>query len=144
MLSTQTITINTKNGEREIFIAPFSLHSKTRPDLKPGSIHKLHFYDQLRDDAYEENLKQEVLPDKFRSDEYIINYGQDFEQYYLGSLNFDFETRRYWQWEGKQGDGLNDEEVKTLGESLFAPQSKMRNVVMLTPTRPSDFNLGII
>lgn len=139
MLSTFTIKIKTEKGEREIYISPLSLQSKTPPDLKSGTVCKIYFYDQLRDDEYLRNLKQE-FPQYLSSDKYIINYGQDFEKYYLGSMYIDFETKRYWEWEGKPG-GLGELEVRALCEAFFNQQSEKR-ITIFTPTIPSDSNLG--
>ncbi|HTI59468.1 hypothetical protein [Mucilaginibacter sp.] len=142
MLNTTTIKIKTERGEREIFISPFLLQSKTHPDFKSGTftLHKVYFYSELDDNDYKKNLKQE-FPEYLNSDKYIINYGQDFEKYYLGSFFVDFETKHCWDWQGKL-DGLNDAEVKALGESLFDEKSIGRTIILFTPTRPSDFDLG--
>jgi len=142
MIATHTIKIKTEQGEREIFISPISLQSKTFPDFKSGTITlcRIYFYEKLQDDDYRKGVQQE-FPQYLSSDKYVINYGQDFEKYYLGSYNVDFETKRYWDWEGKPG-GLNEEEIQTLGDSLFDPGSIGRDITIFTPTRPSDFNLG--
>ncbi|HWD89442.1 MAG TPA: hypothetical protein VG367_15025 [Mucilaginibacter sp.] len=142
MIATHTIKIKTKHGEHEIFISPLLLQSKTFPDFKSGTITlcKIYFYENLKDDDYKKGVQQE-FPQYLSSDKYVINYGQDFEKYYLGSYNVDFETKHCWEWEGKLG-GLNEEEIKVLGETLFDPESIGRNITIFTPTRPSDFNLG--
>jgi|SRR5579863_895805 len=143
MLSTFTIKIKTEKGEREIYISPFLLQSKTRPDLKSGTINKIYFYDQLKDDQYDAAVEQDSYLKRVRTDKNVLNYGQDFEKYYLGSVYIDFETKHFWEWEGKP-DGLSEQEAKLLGESFFDPEYEKRNVVIFTPTRPSDFNFEII
>jgi len=142
MLNSVTINLKIGNIEHEVFVSPFLLQAKKLPDdLKSGKLSKLYFYYHLRDDAYIANLEHEVVNEKFKSPNYLINYGQDFEKYYLGSLCVDFDNKRYWQWEGS--DVLNEEDIKFLGEAIFNPESQSR-VTLFTPTRPSDFNFGII
>ena len=143
MLNTFTISIHAQNGELEVYVSPFLLHSKVRPDIKAGPLHKLYFYRDLIDDEYQAGIAREEISDQFKTTDYVINFGQDFEKYYLGSLNVDFESKRFWQWDG-YSDQLTDEDVQTLGKSLFTPSTKHRQVVLFTPTRPSDFNLGKI
>ncbi|SDP01548.1 hypothetical protein SAMN05428975_0021 [Mucilaginibacter sp. OK268] len=144
MLNSYIITIPIESGDCEIFVSPFLLQSKEPPNIKSGKIEILYFYGQLRDDAYKARLEQEVLPEKFKSDTYIINYGQDFEKYYLGSLHVDFDTKHYWQWEAKSSK-LSEQDVKVLAESLFDPQlPHSKPVTLFTPTRASDINLGLI
>jgi hypothetical protein len=140
MLNSCIITIKTESGDREIFVSPLLLQAKEPPNIKSGKIGILYFYDQLRDDACKAMLETEVLPEEFKSDRYVINYGQDFEKYYLGSLHVDFDAKRYWQWEGKTSK-LSEQDVKVLGESLFDPHAQSRPATLFTPTRPSDFNL---
>jgi hypothetical protein len=142
MLNFFAITIQTENGERDIYVSPLLLQAKEPPNLKSGPLHKLYFYKELNDADYKAKLAEDEIGSRFKKDNYIINLGQDFEKYYLGSLNVDFETKRYWQWEGKLGS-LTQKEVKSLGESLFNSQGKSRSVILFTPTRPSDFNFGI-
>jgi len=137
------ITVDMENGGREILISPFLLQSKTPPDLKSGKIEILYFYEQLRDADYMKMLEQDSTASRFKSDEFIINYGQDFEKYYLGSLHIDFDAKRYWQWEGKPNK-LSKQDVNALGESLLNLPLKSRSVTLFTPTRPSDINLGRI
>ncbi|QEM13173.1 hypothetical protein [Mucilaginibacter rubeus] len=141
MLNSYTINLQTEAGEKEIFISPFLLQSKIPPNLKSGNIEKLFFYIELKDDSYKAALEQEELSDRFKTDEFIINVGQDFEKYYLGSFRVDFQEKRCSQWEGKTGI-LTEQEIKTLGESLFNPSAKSRRITLFTPTRPSDFNFG--
>ena len=143
MLNSHIITIETASGRHEIFVSPLLLQSKELPDIKSGKIAILYFYDQLRDDDYRAMLEKETLPEQFKSDRYIINYGQNFEKYYLGSLHVDFATKRYWQWEGKS-DEFNEHDIKILAESIFYPQTQSRPVTLFTPTRPADFNFGSI
>ncbi|MEZ2336474.1 hypothetical protein AB6735_12620 [Mucilaginibacter sp. RCC_168] len=143
MLNSVIITIPIESEEYEIFVSPFLLQSKEPPNIKSGKIEILYFYGQLRDDDYKTMLEKETLAEKFKSDGYIINYGQDFGKYYLGSLHIDLDTKRYWQWEG-QSNKLSDQDVKLLAESLFNLKAKSRPVTLFTPTRPSDFNFGLI
>ncbi|HEY9000302.1 MAG TPA: hypothetical protein VIM89_03035 [Mucilaginibacter sp.] len=142
MLNSFTVNVKIGDIKCEVFISPFLLQAKKIPDdIKSGKLTKLYFYYQLRDDGYVANLEQEILDDKFKSDQFIINYGQDFEKHYLGSLCVDFDNKRYWQWEG--ANTLSEDDVKSLGDSLFNPELQSR-VTLFTPTRPSDFNFGII
>jgi hypothetical protein len=145
MLNSYIITIKTKTGVREVFVSPFLLQSKVEPDIKTGEhdIRILYFYADLRDTAYWEMLeREEILKEEWKSDRFIINWGQDFEKYYLGSLCIDYEAQRFWQWEGKSGN-FSDEDVTVLGKSLFNPESQTKKVLMFTPTRPSDFKLTL-
>ncbi|MFC0518570.1 hypothetical protein ACFFGT_30425 [Mucilaginibacter angelicae] len=141
MLTFNTISIQTENGEQEIYISPFLLQSKKPPDIKSGRLEKLYFYKELIDADYKAALEREEMNSRFKTDEYVLNLGQDFEKYYLGSLHVDFDSKRYWQWEGKPGL-LTEQDIKTLGENLFNPHAKLRRVTLFTPTRPSDFNFG--
>jgi hypothetical protein len=141
MLISNIITINTDNGLREIFISPFLLHSKMRPDIKSGKIEALYFYDLVPENEYNAMLEQENLDDRFKSNEYIINYGQDFEKYHIGSFRVDADKKLCWGWEGKPGNKMSDQDIKVLGDTLFNPGSHLRVVTLFTPTRASDFNL---
>ncbi len=141
MLNSAIITVKLESGESEIFISPLLLQSNERPNLESGKIEILYFYSQLQDDEYEALLEKEALAKDFKSPDYIINCGQDFEKHYLGSLRIDFDTRSYSQWEnGSQK--LSEQDVDVLANALFDPQSQSRSVTMFTPTRPSDFNFG--
>ena len=104
MLISNIITINTDSGLREIFISPFLLHSKMRPDIKSEKIEALYFYDLVPEDEYNAMLEQENLDDRFKSNEYIINYGQDFEKHYIGSFRVDADKKLCWGWDGKPGN----------------------------------------
>lgn len=141
MLNFYTVKIQTQNGEMDVYVSPFLLQSKVLPDIKSGPIHKLYFYRNLIDEEYQAAIREEVISYKFKSDEYVINFGQDFERYYLGSLKVDFENKRFWEWEGNSNQ-FSSEAVQALGETLFNPIGKSRRVVLFTPTRPTDFNFG--
>ncbi|WP_316810298.1 hypothetical protein [Pedobacter heparinus] len=145
MFNSFIITIETEIGVREIFMSPFLLQSKQEPNIKTGEhdIKVLYFYDNLRDQDYLAMLGQkEFFIEEWKSDRYIINWGQDFEKYYLGSLHINYQTQRYWQWEGKSGS-FTDKDVKALVDSVLNPQSKIRPVTLVAPTLPSDFNLSL-
>jgi hypothetical protein len=86
MLSTYIITVKAERGEREIFVSPGLLQSKQRPVIRNGMVTVLYFYGQMQDDNYKALLEKEVVAEEFKSSDYIINCGQDFEQYYLGSI----------------------------------------------------------
>lgn len=141
MLNSSVISIETETGEQEIYISPFLLQSKEPPNLKPGTIEKLYFYKDLNDAAYKTALECEPLKNQFKTDGYILNLGQDFESYYLGSFLIDIKGKRCWHWEGKPGL-LTEQEIKALGKNLFNPNAKMRLFTLFTLTRPSDFNFG--
>lgn len=144
MLNGPVITIKTEIGELEIFVSPLLLQSKEPPNIKSGKIAVLYFYDQLRDEEYKAIVeKDDDLTERSKSENYVINYGQDFGKHYLGSMYVDFETKRYWQWEGNSNK-LSEQDVKVLGESLFDPEAQTRTFTLFTPTRPSDINLGLI
>jgi hypothetical protein len=140
MLNSIIITITVENIEYDIFVSPFSLHSKEQCDIKSGKIEKLFFYNQLKDDEYETKLQQNSIDKKFISDKYIINYGQDFGKYYLGSFNVDFDSKRFWQWQG-YSNKFREQHAKILADSLFNANSKRQSIIMFTPTMPSDINL---
>ncbi len=135
MLNSYIIIIQEDDKNREVFVSPFSLHSKERPQIKSGKIEVLYFYENLRDNKYWAMLEKEVLAEKFKSDGYIINYGQDFGEYYLGSLRIDYDTKRYWQ-----PDKMNEQDANILGKALFDAGSLTNPVIMSTLTRPTDFN----
>jgi hypothetical protein len=80
----------------EVYVSPFLLHAKVRPDIKSGPLDKLYFYRNLVDDEYKTGIEKEEMSNKLKSDGYVINFGLDFERYYLGSLNVDFENKRFW------------------------------------------------
>lgn len=141
MLNSSTITIETETGEQEIYISPFLLQAEEPPNLKSGIIEKLYFYKDLNDDAYKTALALEPMRHQFKTDDYILNLGQNFENYYLGSFHIDFKNRRCWQWEGKP-NMLTEHDVKNLSENLFNPGVKSRPFILFTPTRQSDFNTG--
>ncbi len=141
MLYTYSIILRTEHGKREIFVSPVPLQSNETPDIKPGKIDKLFFYDHCFDEEYKENLRKEHLPEKYMSDDYIINYGQDFGKCYLGCFNVSFDNKNCWGWQGEPGK-LNDDEVTALGESLFNERIESRRITIFTLTRPSDINLG--
>nr|WP_067059088.1 hypothetical protein [Mucilaginibacter sp. L294] len=141
MLNSYILIIKTEGGEREIFVSPFSLHSKWRPDIKPGEIEILYFYGQMQDDEYKAMLEYEDLDEKFKSERYIMNCGQDFEKHYIGCLHVDFDKKLYWDWKGKLDNNMSEQDVKFLAETLFNPESSSRPVMLFTPTRASDINL---
>jgi len=140
MLNSIIITIPIEDIEYKIFVSPFPLHSKEKLDIKSGKIEKLFFYNNLKDNEYETKLQQNFIDRIFTSDKYIINYGQDFEKYYLGSFNLDFESKRFWQWEGSSNK-FREEEAEILADYLFNHSSKHQSIIMFTPTKASDFNL---
>jgi len=141
MISTDSIILNTENGRWEIVISPIMLHSKERPDVKPGKIVKLFFYENWIDEEYKENLsKQEYLLLMLKERNYLFNLGQDFSKFYLGSLNVDLEQQTYWDWIGEK-DKLNNEDIDALGKSLFNPDTERKKVVIFTPTPASAFQL---
>jgi hypothetical protein len=142
MLNSYILTIKTESGEREIFVSPFLLHSKVRPDITSGKIDILYFYDQMQGKDYKAMLEREDLDEKFKSDRYIINCGQDFEKHYIGSFRVDLDKKYYWDWEGKSGNEMIEQDVKILAKTLFNPESSSRPVTIFTPTRASDINLG--
>jgi hypothetical protein len=140
MINSIIITITIESIEYCIFVSPISLHFKEQRDIKSGKIGKLFFYNQLKDDEYESNLERNFIDKKFISDKYIINYGQDFEKYYLGSFHVDFNSKRFWQWEGNSNN-FCEKDAKILADSLFNPDSKHQSIIMFTPTMPSEINL---
>jgi hypothetical protein len=142
MLLTKCIIIHSKEGKREILVSPFLLQSKELPDIKSGKLNKLFFYENWIDDEYKANLNQEYLDERFKTDRYLINFGQDFGRYYLGCLSIDVDTKRYWDWQGGYGK-FDDNEVKILGESLFDLDAESRKITVFTPTWPSDFRFSI-
>ena len=136
---TEVIILNTVNGKREILPIPFMLQSKNPfTDMKDGKFSKMFFYEHWMDEAYIANLEQEVLPDEYKTEKYLIDYGQDFEQYYLGYLNVDFENRSY-SIPIDQMDKIDD--LKAIGDLLFKQDRETRIVTIFKPIRPSDINL---
>lgn len=135
MLNCYSIILYTETGKREVLVSPFLLQTKEPPDIKSGKINTLFFYEHWIDDEYKANLNQEHLMDKFKTDNYVINYGQNFDKYYLGCLSVDFDTKCYWE-----PEKLNDKDFKLISESLFNPDVESRRITIFTPTRSSDFN----
>jgi len=143
MLRSFIITITLENIEYNIFVSPFSLHSKKRPEVKSGKIEKLFFYNNLKDADYVTNLiQQNFIDQEYNSEKYIINYGQDFEKYYIGSFHVDVDKKLFWQWEGNSNK-FNEQDVKVLADSLFNHNSNHKSIIMFTPTNPSDINLSV-
>ena len=140
MLHSIIVTITIESIEYHIFVSPFSLHSNKQRDINSGKVEKLFFYNQLKDDEYEEKLQQNCIDKKFISDKYVINFGQDFEKYYLGSFYVNFDSKKFWQWEGNS-DKFQEKDAKILADSLFNPDSNHQPIIMFTPTMPSDINL---
>jgi hypothetical protein len=103
MLSCFAIILNTENGKREILVTPFPLQSTEPPKIKSGKISKLFFYENWDYDEYRANLNQEHIAEKFKTDRFILNVGQDFGKYYLGCLSVDADSKRYWGWQGSFG-----------------------------------------
>lgn len=92
---------------------------------------------------YKAELKQADINPGLKFDHYVINYGQDFETYYLGGLNVDFDSKRYWNWE--RGTKIfSEQDIIRFAELLFDPHVSTRYVTIFTPTRPSDFNFDIL
>jgi hypothetical protein len=142
MLSTFMFNICIAGEEYQILVSPLSLHSKEQPDIKPGKINKLYFYNQLKNDAYKAKIQQLAIQEQFKSDRFIINYGQDFEKYYLGSFYVDVEAKRFWQWEGNSTK-FREKDVEFLADFLFNPDFDSQPVILFTPTLPSDINLAV-
>jgi hypothetical protein len=140
MISTQTLIVNTQSGKREFLISPVMLQSKELPK-KFDKIVKLYFYENWFDEAYKTNLEKERLDDKFKTEDYFINYGQDFSKFYVGYLTADFENKTFWGWQGEPNK-LSNADAEILINSLSNPRTENRSIVIFTPTRPSDFNLG--
>jgi hypothetical protein len=91
------------------------------------------------DDDYNTGLELYEMKNLDLPDYYIINYGQDFERYYIGSFRVDYDTRSYRQWEGTSIP-FSKNDVKALAECLFTPDSKSRRATIFTPTPSSAFN----
>jgi hypothetical protein len=139
MISTYSVIFDDGNRKREILLSPVMLHSKERPDIKPSSSVKLYFYEHWVDDEYKENVSQQKnLLAGFEDEKYLINFGQDFSKYYVGSLNVDLEKETYW--DGKS-DKLNDDQLKLLAESILSKNGERRHIIIFTPTPPSAFHL---
>jgi hypothetical protein len=141
MLNSFIITLTIESIEYQIFVSPFSLHSKEKPEIKSGKIEKLFFYNQLKDAEYEENIQNNLMDNKFNSENCIINYGQDFKKYYLGSFKLDFDSKRFWEWEGNLSN-FREQEAEILANSLFNPSSNHKSIMMFTTTEPSDIKLN--
>jgi hypothetical protein len=139
MLNFYAVTIQTESGERAIYVSPLLLQSKKPPNLKSGKLEKLYFYSELMDEDYYKGLELYEMKNLDLPDYCIINYGQDFEKYYIGSFHVDYDPRSYWQWEGTSIP-FNENDVKALAECLFTPDSKSRRATIFTPTPPSAFN----
>lgn len=139
MISTDIVTIHANNVKREILISPLLLQSKEPPVTKFGKIINLYFYENWVDNEYIANLQKEA--DHHRSDKYLINYGQDFSKFYLGTSMVDFENRTLQEWQ-VDSEKLNNHGVKILEAALFDPDSERRRIIIFTPTRPDDFRHG--
>lgn len=142
MLNTFIIPIYADGKDYQILVSPFSLHLFNQSKLISGKIEKLYFYNNLRDDNYLTMLKKTGISEKFTSDEFIVHIGQDFGEYYLGSVQIDIEKGTYWDWEGKLSL-FPEEQLIILAESAFHSGINCKPVTLLTPTRPSDLNFSL-
>jgi hypothetical protein len=79
MLHSNVISVKLESGEREVFVSPFLLQAKKPAYIQSGKIEVLYFYDQLQDDVYKKEIEKEVLPEKFKSDRYIMITGKTFK-----------------------------------------------------------------
>jgi len=139
MIGALIMIINTENGIREILLCPIMLQSKNPlADIKDRKFTKLFFYEHWMDEAYKANLNGEYLPEDFKTEKYLINYGQDFSKYYLGYINVDLDNKTY----GIPEDHADKMDIlHALGDLYFDEHTEPRLVIIMTPTRPSDIHI---
>lgn len=145
----EIIILNTENGKREILPTPLMLHSKNLREeikslaekMKGGKIVKLFLYEHWVDDQYKATLEREYsyLPDDFKTEKFLINYGQDFGKYYLGYLYADFDNKSCSIPED-QADKADD--LKLIGDLFFSEDRESRTITIFTPTRPDDIKIA--
>lgn len=140
MLMSSTLTITIKHIEYNIFFSPFSLHIKEVPKFKDGKIEKLFFYNNLKDQAYSTLVKQHDKINQFESDDCVLNLGQDFGKYYLGSSDIDTENKVLSNWQGNL-HAFTTEELALIADALFNPNNFLKPTRLFTPTTPSAINL---
>ena len=144
MINLLPIPIQTESGEYMVYVSPVLLQPTDRPKFQSGKVGRLYIYKELRDDEYKSTVDPADLSLLRNPENIVIYYGQDFSKYYLGSFNIDFEHKRYWDWEGNT-EQLTTQHIKALASYLFDPPSnQLPQVVLFTPTRPSDINLSVI
>lgn len=148
IIGAEVIILNTEGGKREILAMPIMLQSENlRADLKAladnikdGKIIKLFLYEHWIDNEYKASLEREYayLQDDFKTEKYLINYGQDFSRYYLGYLYVDRGNKSYSLPEGQahKADDLN-----AVGEMFFSQDKESREITIFTPTRPDDIKV---
>lgn len=142
MLRSFTFNLIIKDAEYKIFISPFSLHSREETSIKSGSITQLFFYIDMKDDHYKKMIQQDEILRNFESDDYILNFGQDFEKYYLGSSDVDFNNNALNNWNGgSNSKKLSEKDIMKLSEVLFNHSTEHEPIILFTPTKPSDINL---
>ncbi|MDI1233563.1 MAG: hypothetical protein PSX81_04725 [bacterium] len=142
MIGADVIILNTKNGRREILPCPFMLISDDPFSyMEDGKFNKLFFYEHWIDEAYKANLADEILPDEFKTEKHLIDFGQDFNKFYIGYLNVDFDNKSYSIPIDQQG---RIDDLKAIGEVLFKDDTETRRIIIFKPTRPSDINLALM
>jgi hypothetical protein len=142
MICLETITIKTQKGKREICLTPVMLTPEDFANIQSVTFKKLHLYDDLRDETYKKNNSIRYLDKMPNSEDLVVNYGQDFSNYYLGELDIDLDTKQYSNWKAKS-DKFSVEDLKLLMEQLFSIDFKPGRVIIFTPTNPADINLGL-
>lgn len=141
MINLSTITISTPTGKRVIYLSVVVLNLEELRNLKPGKINKLYLYNDLRDDHYKAAMPPEMSAVTPKSENMVIYYGQNFEQYYLGECTIDLDKKCYSNWKGTS-EHFNEEDLKLITERLFSQQPELGMVTIFRPTMPSDINLS--
>ena len=139
MVSLIPFIIPEKKGDREVYISPIMLHSKELNKIKADKIEKLYVYSDLKDENYRGNALTDSLS-LSEPENWIIHDGQNFEDYYLGQCDIDFDKKSYSNWRGKSED-FTERNLEVVANWLFNIQREPRKVILFTPTRASEFNL---
>lgn len=142
MIHLNTITIPAPGGTREIYITPVKLNLEELRNIEFGEFKKLYIYDDLMGGTYTSAMPREFLPLSPRSKDFLIYYGQNFEDYYLGEFDVDFDNKVYTNWKGNF-EKFNEEDQRNFGEHLWGSQTNSRTVTIFTPTKASDINVSL-
>lgn len=155
MINIGVITIEGKQGKREIYITPFLFHGEKPFKFKPGKFKKLYLYDDLRDEEYYANMPVEVskMLSMLRVDEpndtsnrkmsfekTVVYYGQSFEPYFLGVFDINFDKKTYSNWKGSQRE-FTEEDLKLIVDQLLLEKREPDYRTIMQLTLPSDINV---
>ncbi|MCF8254789.1 MAG: hypothetical protein K9H61_06315 [Bacteroidia bacterium] len=139
MLGISYFTLIIEGLEHTIYASPIGIHLKKQATIKSGKVEKLFFYSDLRDSKYQSLVDKNEIYSSVKFGKSILNIGQDFEEYYLGSFQLDYDEKKFWDWRGKSSN-FGEKEVVILAEALFNQKTEFKKILIFTPTLPSQLN----